>query len=1069
MKERLFMKNTMACLGVIALLAVIGFASCSNGTTDVPEPEFIVHTYKSVKNEITYILEIFQPFEESAADGEMPAAYTPAAGDTYKLTIIYPDGATVTSSGTVALSSTTSGTAIFSLSNGVNLKVTITRQGALTVISGTIIPDPTATGSPIQGEPSETPQPITAPGAVTSDGNGSPPLVNYAPTTVAVTGVTLNTSSLSLSRSGTATLAATVNPSNATNKTVTWTSSNTAVATVSNGTVTAVSTGSATITVTTQDGGKTATCVVTVSSPSGTGGTGGTGTAPTINTTTLANGTVGTAYSQTLTATGSTPITWSIDTGALPGGLNLSTAGVISGMPTTANTFNFTVKAANATGSGTKALSIVIASGGTGGTGNTPVKTLTSITAVYTPTTDIFPDITHDTLKEGLIVTAHYSDNTTAAVTAYTLSGDFTVGESDITVSYAEGGVTKTAAFTITVKPGHAHIWGAWTVATPATCSAKGLEKQECTVGGTPHHEDREIPINPDAHNWNNSYTVTTPVTCSATGIETDTCTRNAAHTRTRIAAIDPNAHNYTWTAVTAPTCTTAGSDNGICSYNAAHTTTRIVAINPDAHNYNWTPVTVPTCTTAGSDSGTCAYNAAHTTTRTVAINPNAHEWNTAYTTITAATVTTDGVEAITCQHNASHTKDKRTQYATGTAGLDFKLNGSTYRVHNKDTTNGTATGAIVIPAYHRPDADSPYLPVTEIGNDTNSSTNNAFGGQSGGGNANTTVTSISFAEGSQLTTISNYAFNYCTNLANVTIPASVTSIGQGAFYACSSLTGINIPAGTIGQEAFRSCNNLANVIIGAGVTSIGSSAFYQLTNLANVTFTPNSQLTTIGQSAFYGCSSLTSITIPAGTIGETAFRNCTNLASVIIGAGVRSIGSTVFQGCNRLTDITIPAGTIGGAAFYQCTNLANVTIGAGVTSIGNGAFQNLAHLASVTFAPNSQLTMIDNNAFSGCSVLTSVTIPASVTTINLSAFSGCTGLTDITIPNNVATIGSWAFQNCTNLASVTFVGTISTSGFNANAFQGLGDLRDKYLTGGGPGTYTTTAPVSSTSVWTKQ
>jgi hypothetical protein len=92
--------------------------------------------------------------------------------------------------------------------------------------------------------------------------------------------------------------------------------------------------------------------------------TGEQGTNPTVTTTSLPNGTVGTAYSQTLTAAGATPITWSIDTGSLPGGLTLSTAGVISGTPTTANTFNFTVKATNATGSGTKSLSIIIVGGG---------------------------------------------------------------------------------------------------------------------------------------------------------------------------------------------------------------------------------------------------------------------------------------------------------------------------------------------------------------------------------------------------------------------------------------------------------------------------------------------------------------------------------------------------------------------------------------------------------------------------------------------------------------------------------------------------------------------------------
>src|SRR5579862_4958918 len=87
-------------------------------------------------------------------------------------------------------------------------------------------------------------------------------------TTVAVTGVSLDHPTLSLATGGAAaTLTATVNPSNATNKAVTWTTSNAAVATVSSGMVTAVGAGSATITVTTVDGAKTAGCAVAVAAP----------------------------------------------------------------------------------------------------------------------------------------------------------------------------------------------------------------------------------------------------------------------------------------------------------------------------------------------------------------------------------------------------------------------------------------------------------------------------------------------------------------------------------------------------------------------------------------------------------------------------------------------------------------------------------------------------------------------------------------------------------------------------------------------------------------------------------
>ena len=83
--------------------------------------------------------------------------------------------------------------------------------------------------------------------------------------------------------------------------------------------------------------------------------------APSITTSSLPDGKVGEAYSQTLTATGTKPITWSIENGDLPAGLSLNKdTGEINGTPTAAGTVKFTVKATNSAGSDTKELSITI-------------------------------------------------------------------------------------------------------------------------------------------------------------------------------------------------------------------------------------------------------------------------------------------------------------------------------------------------------------------------------------------------------------------------------------------------------------------------------------------------------------------------------------------------------------------------------------------------------------------------------------------------------------------------------------------------------------------------------------
>ena len=118
------------------------------------------------------------------------------------------------------------------------------------------------------------------------------------------------------------------------------------------------------------------------------------------------------------------------------------------------------------------------------------------------------------------------------------------------------------------------------------------------------------------------------------------------------------------------------------------------------------------------------------------------------------------------------------------------------------------------------------------------------------------------------------------------------------------------------------------------------------------------------------------------------------------------------------------------GGAFRGCSSLTSVTIPNSVTSIGDYAFQSCSGLTSVTI-PNS-VTSIGEYTFNGCSSLTSVTIPNSVTSIGRSAFQGCRGLTSVTIPNSVTSIGEFAFYNCSGLTSVTIPNSVTSIGNKA-------------------------------------
>jgi uncharacterized protein YjdB len=840
---------------------------------------------------------------------------------------------------------------------------------------------------------------------------------------ITVTGVTLNKSSTYILVGHNEILTATVAPSKALNKDVTWISSNPDVATVTEGIVIGLKPGSAAITVTTVDGGKKAACAVTVSASSVAV------TVVSLNKNTLS---LAVNSTETLTAIIEPPdatnqnVTWSSS--------NTAVATVANGTVTGKATGTATITVRTEDGDHTTACSVTITGGSGGGnvavTGVSLNKTSASIAVGGTETLSATVAPSNATNKN-----VTWSSNNTSVATVSsngTVSG-IAAGNARITVTTANGGKTATCDITITRGSSIGDVTGVsidkptlylavgttaklTETVSPANATNKAVKWSSANINRATVSEngivtgksagDTIITVTTD----DGGYTATCTVTVSLTFVSVTGVTLNKSATGILINATETLAVTIQPSNATNKFVTWSSSDSSVA------TVANGVITGKTAGN-----ATITVTTEDGNKTASC----------TVEVSGSAVDVTGVSLNKSSANIAVGASETLTATINPTNATNQKVTWSTSNSAIasvddNGKVTGVAEGIATITVTSAdggkTATCTVTIPKPPLSAATlATYLGTLSSNNPASSheitlKINNvsdfnlikkALGGEPG------KYVKLYLAE-STVTSIEGATFLKCATLVGITMPNAITSIGNSAFNGCINLISVTIPGTvtSIGNEAFRNCANLENVSIPNSVKSIGSSAFRDSVNAISGTLNiPNS--TDIGSSAFQGCYKITSV----------------NLNSV------QNIGSSAFYGCTGLTSITIPSSvkSIRNHVFYGCTSLTSITIQGAVTSIGEGIF-------------------------GGCTNLTNITIPESVTDIGNSAFQGCTSLGSITIPKNVSRVGDAAFRDCTSLTSVTFSGTIPSTGFSTiEPFPG--DLRAKYYatdpTNGTPKTYT--------------
>ncbi len=300
---------------------------------------------------------------------------------------------------------------------------------------------------------------------------------------------------------------------------------------------------------------------------------------------------------------------------------------------------------------------------------------------------------------------------------------------------------------------------------------------------------------------------------------------------------------------------------------------------------------------------------------------------------------------------------------------------------------------------------------------------------------------------------IASGAFSGCNNLRSVTLPKSVTRIGNSAFRGCWSLEDPVLDYVTeIEDMAFEECTSLTVLNIPAGVTIINSNSFGKCHNIKEIIF--HDKLTVIDNDAFRGCVGLTSIVIPDSVtyIGSYAFASCSRLITADTGNGVTEMGNGVFSQCTRLESVRLSDKLVklNNYMFHDCTALKQLYLGTNLQEVNAYAFQKCTSLKAFTLSGKNQNFFLDKGVLYRANPMELIAMPPGfsstytvlegTTKIGPNACHGA-GLTGLTVPGTVTDIDRNAFEECTNLKTIQLsegLKIINSNAFSRTAIESL-------------------------------